>query len=139
TGRPAPGVSLEGSAAAGNAIGDPGPFRYTGYASPNIDRIGPAFGASAAVAGAHTHARLFVRADEHHATDARIRERVYQHYYGVKQPRLFLNAFGLDAGTTGRLGTHRLYAAFSRFQDLPFVAPLGLEIPRDHRIYHAGV
>jgi len=139
TRKPDAGASLRGGFAAGNEVGDPGPFRYTAFTSPNIDRIGPTFQGAASAAGSGWYARVHARSDEHHATDARIRERVRTFYQGLKEPRLLLASVGFDAGTTGRLGRHTVFGGFSRFQDLPFFEPAGLETPTDHFFNHLGV
>lgn len=135
---PEDGASLRGTVSAANEIGDPGPYRYTDFATPNIDRIGPTYEASAAWARNDGHARAFIKADEHHATDEQIEDRVRTLFQGIKKPRMLLMAPGLDLRIT-RLGQHRLYAGFSRLQDLRFVEPLGLEVPTDHRWYHVGL
>ena len=41
TRRPTNGFFFRGSVIGGNETGDPGPYRYTGYYSPNVDAIGP--------------------------------------------------------------------------------------------------
>ena len=136
---PAPGVSVRADFSAGNETGDPGPYRYTGFATPNVDRIGPTLQGSASVAGEGWHLRVHGKADEHHATDQRIRPRVLTLYQGIKDPRLILGSVGADLSTTGRRGRHNVFAGFARFQDLPFFEPLGLETPTDHRFVHAGL
>ena len=139
TGTPQSGVSVRADFAAGNETGDPGPFRYTGFATPNIDRIGPTLQGSASVAGEGWHLRVHGKADEHHATDERIRPRVLTLYQGEKDPRLILGTAGVDLSTAGRRGRHTVFAGFARYQDLPFFEPLGLETPTDHRFYHGGL
>ena len=136
---PDSGPALRLGLAAGNEIGDPGPFRYTDFDTPNIDRIGPIFQGAVSVADSSWHARAHVKLDEHHATDERIRQRVFTFYQGIKQPRLLLASGGLDVGATGRLGRHNVFVGFSRFQDLPFFEPVGVETPTDHRFIHAGL
>ncbi|MDX1546264.1 MAG: TonB-dependent receptor [Rhodothermales bacterium] len=136
---PAEGATVRASISAGNEVGDPGPFRYTPFASPNIDRTGPVYEGAATVAGPGRHLRIHARADEHHASDERIRERVFVLYAGEKEPRLFVGAVAADGAVQGRLGRHTAYAGFSRFQDLAFVLPLGREVPRDQRLTHAGL
>ncbi len=136
---PAAGAALRGTFSARNEVGDPGPYRYTDFATPNIDRIGPTAQGAASFGGAGWHARVHGVADEHHATDERIRQRVLTLYRGEKAPRLLLAGGGLDLGATGRLGRHRLFAAATRFQDLRFFEPLGLEAPTDHYLYHVGL
>lgn len=136
---PEPGVSIRGSMAAGNQIGDPGPYRYTPLASPNIDRIGPVYGAAGTASTPSTHARLIFKNDEHHATDEQLRERVLLLYQGIKKPRLLMTGVGLDVGTRTRYAHHTLFGGFSRYQDLRFFELLGLEVPAEQRFYQAGV
>ena len=136
---PAPGVTVRADFAAGNETGDPGPFRYTAFGSPNIDRIGPTLQGAASVAGDAWHLRIHGKADEHHATDERIRQRVLTFYQGEKDPRLILGSVGVDLGVTGRMGRHNVFGGFTRYQDLPFFEPVGLETPTDHRFYHGGL
>ncbi|NBC17074.1 MAG: hypothetical protein GVY18_07135, partial [Bacteroidetes bacterium] len=73
---PAGGLGLKGTVSAANEVGDPGPYRYTDFATPNIDRIGPTYEAAAFVADSTAHVRAFLKADEHHATDEQIEQRV---------------------------------------------------------------
>ncbi|MFQ5571541.1 MAG: TonB-dependent receptor plug domain-containing protein [Rhodothermales bacterium] len=139
TREPERGTSFQGSFAAGNEVGDPGPFRYTDFATLNIDRIGPTLQAAVSYGGPTTHLRAHFKSDEHHATDERIRQRVFTTYQGEKSPRLLLTAGGFDLATTGRLGHHRVFGGFARYQDLPFFEPIGIEAPNDHRFTHAGL
>ena len=140
TRRPEAGVGVQASFAAGNEVGDPGPFRYTAFSSPNIDRIGPTFRGRVAASGRQWHVRAHGLADEFHATDTRIVRRVRSLYFGEKAPRLLQAGAGLDAAVVNTpVGTHRVFAAFSRLQDLPFYEPLGREAPTDVRLYHAGL
>lgn len=136
---PDSGISLQADFAAGNETGDPGPFRYTPFSSPNIDRLGPTIQGALAVGNTKSHLRVYGKIDEHHATDERIRPRVLTFYQGEKDPRLILTSGGMDLSTTGRLGQHTVYAGVARYQDLPFFKPVGLETPTDHRFYHVGL
>ena len=58
TRRPAPGPSLLGEIMAGNETGDPGPYYYTGLATPNIDAIGP----DATIAVGYDHSGVYAQA-----------------------------------------------------------------------------
>lgn len=138
THNPDEGASIKASITAGNEVGDPGPYRYTPYSTPNIDRIGPTLQGAASYAASGWHIRVQGKVDEHHATDERIRERVQTLYQGEKAPRLLLSSTSVDIGTTGQAGNHRVTAGFSRFQDLYFFEPIGLENPMDHRFYQIG-
>ena len=133
------GAALRLEMGAGNEVGDPGPYRYTAFATPNIDRIGPTFQGAVSVADSNWHARLQFKLDEHHATDERISERVSTFYRGTKAPRLILSSVALDLSATGRFGLHGIFAGYSLFQDLLFFEPAGLETPLDHRFMHIGL
>jgi len=129
TRRPAVGLSVRGSVAAGNDTQDPGPYRYTPFATPNIDRLGPTLQAEASIAGRNAYLAAGIKTDEHHVTDALMIQRVYDLYEGERKPRVLQTAPHLRAGIRNRLGEHRLFAGFSRLDDLRYFEPAGQEIP----------
>ncbi len=135
---PARGYSAQGQFSAANQVNDPGPYRYTRFASPNIDRIGPTYEAALALADSAGHLRAHLGMDQHHATDERIETRVRTLYQGTASPRLLLAKAGGDA-TLHRLGRHRMYGGHARLQDLRFIEAIGLEVPTDHRFTFAGI
>ncbi len=136
---PAPGVSVGISAGAGSQTGDPGPFKYTPLGGPNIDRSGPVLqGAAAASSGAWS-LKLQGRADEHHATDERIRTRVHTLYVGEKDARIFHTSGRAELARTGGRTRHRIYASAARSEDLTYYRALALELPADHHVLAAGI
>ena len=139
TRRPERGWTARGHVSAGNEVGDPGPFRYTDFASPNIDRIGPTYLAEVSYAKESWFVRAGLKADEHHATDEALDERVRSVYVGIKKARLFVFAPSITAGVNGRHGRHRLFAGTTRFQDLRFFEPVGIEVPTDEHFRFAGL
>lgn len=139
TRRPAPGAALAGGVRVGNEVNDPGPFRYTGSDAPNVDRIGPhALGEVQGAAGT-AWARLGAHFDEHHATDAQIRRRVYALYAQPKNARLQRRAAGALAGSDAAWGRLRLLGGATRLDDLRFFEPLGLEVPATETALTGGV
>lgn len=138
TRRPAAGAALRGGVGLGNETGDPGPFRYTAAATPNIDRLGPNAWAAAGGAWRGLFAEASVHADEHHATDARIADRVRLLYDEPFNPRLIQTAPSVRLGSDGRAGRHRLFAGYSRLEDLRYLAPLGRELPLILNTIHVG-
>jgi hypothetical protein len=136
---PGRGWTARGHVSAGNEVGDPGPFRYTAFATPNIDRIGPTYLAEVSYADEGWFVRAGLKADEHHATDAAIDERVRAVYVGIKKARLFVFAPSITLGVSGRHGRHRLFAGTTRFQDLRFFEPIGIEVPTDAHFRFAGL
>ena len=127
---PREGFSIKGQFAAGNETGDPGPYRYTNFGGPNVDRTGPTVHISGAAARQKWFVRITAAADEHHATDPRIRPRVLQLYQGEKDARLFHRSLGVNSQLFG----HQIHAGISRMEDLPFVPIMGREIPLNQTI-----
>ncbi|MBO6576356.1 MAG: hypothetical protein JJ976_13145 [Rhodothermales bacterium] len=115
---------------AGNEVGDPGPFRYTRFATPNIDRHGPS--ADLAVSGSRGEVGLHggIRADQAHFTDPDILDRVYVLYDGVRKPRVTL--FRPSAGVSWR--AHSASFAALRMRDLPFFELMGSELPASRHV-----
>ena len=127
---PPEGTSYQLSLAAGNEIGDAGPYRFTRFKTVNVDRIGPTYFGEASYAQSTWYARLSLKGDEHHATDARIRDRISRYYdWSDEPPRRILLAPRLAAGYEGRYGRHALQVSHARFFDLYLPLPLGHEIP----------
>ncbi len=139
TRRPEEGVGVRGAVSAENEVGDPGPFRYTPHAAPNIDRSGPLFLAEGAARRGAWHVRAGLKDDEFHATDERIIRRVQHRFDDVRQPYLRLGATMLQAGMDHPAHRHRLLAGYTRLDDLLFWEPLGSEVPVRHRMTFAGL
>ena len=137
--RPPHGVSMGISAGAGSQTGDPGPFKYTPLGGPNVDRSGPVLQGAAAISGSAWSLRLQGRADEHHATDARIRDRVHTLYVGEKDARIFHTSGRAALVRTGEQSGHRLFAGTARSEDLAYYEALALEVPANHHVLDAGL
>lgn len=129
TKNPVRGVAIQGSAAAGNEINDPGPFRFVDTTQVNIDRLGPPLYAAASVGGRIGSVKASFAADEHHATDAMMLTRVWWLYRGIRRPQLRLYAPRLSVQLNALGGTHHFVRSRSRLRDLWFFEPLGLELP----------
>ncbi len=139
TRRPQPGWAVQGSLAAGNAINDPGPYRYTPFASSNIDRIGPLLQISTKKGTETWHVMAGYRTDQQHATHPQVERRVYSLYEGFFKPRIVAQSANLLLERRARHSTHRLLAGYTRNQDLRFLEPLGRELPLEHRYAVVGL
>jgi hypothetical protein len=148
-----PGFGGEGSVASGNPTGDPGPWRYTDEATPNVDKIGPDFWADARYrANVGSAAR-----GEEPATEGRfvageagyVQRRHYPTREGVRLRNLNMaagdypqiNVYAPSARLQARLlgGDHHVYAGYSKFEDFFFFKPYGREIPVTTRFVVGGV
>ena len=122
------GVRL--AASAGNETGDPGPYRYTRFATLNVDRIGPTYGAEASYGRPARYARLSVTGVNQYANDLRIRPRFALFSDLSGGPAAFAAlAPRLTAGLTGPLGQHALDVSYTYLADYSFIEPLGAEVP----------
>ena len=123
-------LTVKVSAAASNETGDPGPWRYTPRAVPNVDRSGPTLQGSVAWVNAKTSVQLQASTDEHHATDPRIRTRVLTLYRGEKAARIQLRNARLEM----HRAQHRLTLATTRSRDFLYSMLVGLEAPIVHTL-----
>ncbi|MEM1125092.1 MAG: hypothetical protein AAGI71_00455 [Bacteroidota bacterium] len=149
TRRPRLGVNVGGSVTGGNEIGDPGPFRYTPFATPNIDRVGPILTGTLAAADvvrdeAQWQVLAAVRSDEHHVTDDQVVERVYALYEEPRNARLVLSGGHASLRAHGRVRPGRPQAqihamgGLNKLRDLRYIEPLGQEVPTEqHTRYQA--
>ncbi|MFC1618507.1 hypothetical protein ACFL45_01040 [Candidatus Neomarinimicrobiota bacterium] len=128
TRRPDPGLSAQGHYFAGNEAGDPGPYLYTRYRTPNVDRIGFDESLSINAARDSWSARFFLLWQTHTFSDFALTRRVKSTINEWSGLNLWsaLCRFGL---VTAR-GEHELIAGCS-FGDAHrvFFNPLGREIP----------
>lgn len=124
------GIDLGGSIYTGNEVNDPGPFLYTEFATPNIDRIGTdgsgflRFGSNGFYAGVSVNYR------EHHATDSHISYRTRNlHDNNNHSPRVMVNAGSIRFGKTTDNQSTDISLSRSKNSDFPYIAQHGAEIP----------
>ena len=135
---PPEGLSTAGLVAAGNEVGDPGPYRYTPESAPNADRIGPVFGIRSAVRADAWWFEGGYRGDEIHMTDPALESRVRLLYRGFYRPRLLLAAPFMALNFDNGASRHRLLVGFNALRDLRFVPATGAEVPSLSRQWFFG-
>ncbi len=128
TSRRQSGWSLDGTINMGNETGDPGPWRYTNRATPNVDKIGPSAEITLA-RGNHNGRQVgtFVL-QQHQFTDYALAPRTKQ--IGIHWPDLYYVApsFTIDKRLFG--GWHQYRAAIGYGTRLyRWSEPLGFEAP----------
>ena len=131
-------TELRGTAFSGNETGDPGPYRYTEYTSPNVDKIGPDFAVDGVYGVGNAYAGAEYNKQRHYATDAATRDRNFAIAAG-EYPQLNLN--GGAAAIGGKLFGGWLHGFFgsSKFEDFFFYKPYGREIPVVSRLTTTGL
>jgi hypothetical protein len=122
------GYRIGGTGSTGNESGDPGPYAYTEYATPNVDRIGPDYSAYGEYGADEAWARAAVYRHRQYPTDEAARVRNFGMSSG-EYPQMTLVTASGSFGFDFLGGSHRAFAAGSRFDDYFFFKPYGREIP----------
>ncbi len=168
TRRPANGFFFRGSVIGGNETGDPGPYRYTGDYSPNVDAIGPDASLSFGFGSKDRYIRANIASKVHFFRDAAMFKRNEEILRvpaetgpssgtiaeGDHECSSFIGRLGFDDLRPGMRqissllagglelfgGKHELLAGYSdASRYFLFFKPFGREIPVDHRFGHAGI
>jgi len=167
THRPPPGVSFRGSLMGGNETGDPGPYRYTQFRSPNIDAIGPDASYTLGFSYGHWHVLGNLATQIHFFQDPAMQKRNKQilqltslHPSAVPPPgggrtvQSLPGRFGFDevfpgmrrvsasleTGVQSDLGRFDAFLGYSHaHRYFLFFQPLGREIPVDNDYLHTAV
>ncbi|UCG52767.1 MAG: Plug domain-containing protein [Candidatus Latescibacterota bacterium] len=128
TGRAGNRYWVRGRAAWGNETEDPGPYRYTEFATPNVDKIGPDLSVEGCYATDRCDLHVGYLQERHYATDAATRQRNVGIAAGA-YPQINVIAPSVSFG--GRLlgGEHHGIVGYSKFEDFFFFGPFGREIP----------
>ena len=152
---PSDSLSATATFSVGNEVGDPGPYRYTELATPNVDRDGPSADLQVIIPLGHAggdgvtfrpenggplRLSMGVRADQAHLTNEAILDRVYVLYDGTRKPRMTLiqPRLGIELQRPG--GLHRVTWTQTTLRDLPFLEAMGSELPvsRHSRSFRAS-
>lgn len=126
--RRARGYRIGGAGSTGNESGDPGPYAYTEFATPNVDRIGPDYSAYGEYGTDAAWARAAAHRYRHYPTDEAVRARNFGIASG-DYPQMTLESASGSLGFDFLGGSHRAFIAGSRFDDYFFFKPYGREIP----------
>ena len=123
----APARQAYAAAVLGNESGDPGPLRYL-RDQPNVDRWGPDLEAAAVAHAGDATAWLSLRDQLFRPTDPAVFPRTVT----ATVPTFFPKRTGRTFTLAGQRRGLRARASVRRFDDLPFVAGAGREIPLTH-------
>lgn len=137
TSKPAPGISLIGSIAAGNETGDPGPYLYTEYNTPNVDKIGIDESVTIDVGVKNWYARVYLIQQLHTFTDLAMRRRIFTMM--PDWPGMDRIAAACRIGREMTRGKQELFVGYSHASTyLLFFKPLGREFAVNYIFPHIG-
>lgn len=135
--RPGRRLRVQAQLGTANETGDPGPFRFTELATPNIDRIGTSVSGAVAYGWTGAYAEVGGLWQEHFVTEPRIRRRNMDISIGA--PIIKQSAISLMAGAAAAGGRHNLFVGRSWTRDYYFLKQYGREVPVESPYTHAGV
>ncbi len=137
--RPAkPGLSLQGKYGVGNETGEPGPYRYTEYYSPNVDRIGA--DEEACIAWSRENYSIgggWVYQD-HYLTDPAMRDRCHS-INNYLNPKMESLSYHSQTSVDVSGSRHNLFMGCTDFSSMQFLKAYGREIPMEDDLLHIGL
>ncbi|PKL88052.1 MAG: hypothetical protein CVV23_12165 [Ignavibacteriae bacterium HGW-Ignavibacteriae-2] len=132
---PSKGFSISAMESIGNKVGDPGPYAYTQYNTPNIDKLGFLTGVSVKTKGENWSLNSNLKYFENFVTDGAIKNRIS--LLSDKQKERLLGT-NLDLSYNFWGGSHKLLFAYSEDADFFFFPPFGNEVPSKRFFRHVG-
>ncbi|GAB4363253.1 MAG: hypothetical protein Kow0042_00920 [Calditrichia bacterium] len=147
TSPPKSGFSLRGRNTIGNETGDPGPYMFTPYRSPNVDRLGPDYSFSMDYGNTRWNTRLGLSFQNHYSTDPAILKRnpgLEGQYTRGQMVSPYLK-LGFKVGSseneiTLSHSTSKRLPFLERFgSDLLFLEPFAREIPTHSSLSFVGI
>jgi hypothetical protein len=129
------GFSLKAFQSIGNEVGDPGPYAYTPYQTPNVDKLGFLAGMTLKSAGNNWDITTNLKFNENFVTDQAISPRIKSLSKDSKARLL-----GANGILSYRFlnGNHQLLFNFSENDDFIFTPIYGNEIPAKRIHRHIG-
>lgn len=137
TKKPVKGISAFINEIVGNETGDPGPYRYTEYATPNVDKIGPFYATGINYGSKNWFAKASFKHEETFDTDPFISDRVSFLNSNENLKATLNSGFGALA-VNWQNGTTNFSGGISNHDEFFFFKPAGYEIPVMRTLAHLG-
>ena len=133
---PKQGFSIDAMQSVGNRIGDPGPYAYTRYRTPNVDKLGYNTGVNIKTSGRNWNLLVNLKYSENFVTEGAISERI--EHLSDRQKAYLLGA-GTELNYSLLGGKHKVLFAFAQDEDFFFYPLYGNEIPSGRILRHLGL
>lgn len=121
----------------GNETGDPGPYKFTPYTSPNVDKINNVFAADLYYGSRNWNLQLGIKNEQNYVTDTRINKRI-QYFLNSGNKAHLLAGFGALTLNYGK-STNNLLSFYSDQNDYFNFRYYGNEIPVNRNISYGSV
>lgn len=134
--KPADGLSINALQSIGNEVGDPGPYIYTKYDSPNVDKLGYIAGVNFSSKGNEWFIAGSFKFAENFVTDPAVIDRIQSVSWNNKT-----NLSGASAmlGLNKFSGQHNLIFNYTEADGFYFSRQFGNEIPGKRIYKHIGL
>ena len=137
---PEEGITMKGKIQVGSETGDPGPYRFTGDDTPNVDNQGTNYSVSLSFKKDYFYSILSYKSNTESLTSSAYRKRIQSIAPNIGDiPRLKLNAPSLKAGYITTDTRNEVYVTKSEIKDYYYFSPFGREIPLKNKYLHIGV
>jgi hypothetical protein len=130
------GASVHAVEIIGNETGDPGPYRYTDYSTPNVDKIGPFFSAGVNYGSKNWSSAFNFKNEETYDTDPVLNARVLNLSIGGNKTSL-LSGWGQTI-INWPFGVTQFSGGVTKHDEFFFFKPYGNEIPVERNISYVG-
>ena len=140
TKKPNQGISVQGHAVTGSETKDPGPHKYTEFATPNVDRTGTDYATVIDLAFKNWYANIGLITQTHSFTDLAMvkRNKSIHAVDGFMELGSILSFFKMGLETSH--GKHQFLANYANANKyFLFFKPIGREIPVDYTVSHLGI
>jgi hypothetical protein len=133
--KPADGLSVNALQSIGNEVGDPGPYIYTEYDSPNVDKLGYTAGINFTSKGKEWFIAGSFKFNENFITDPAVIDRINAVSWSNKT-----NLLGASAilGLSKFSGEHKLLFNYTESDGYYFSRQFGNEVPGKRIYKHIG-
>ncbi len=137
--RPTQGLSFQGTLLLGNETGDAGPYRFTSYATTNVDRLANDGSLVMTFASRHWYARAGLTVQQHPFSDPAMLERISTAFGGWPGLHQSLSP-RLQLGIETPRGRHEFMASYAYSPKyFFFFTPIAREIPVRNALPHIGI
>lgn len=133
---PEKGFSVNASYIVANETGDPGPYQFTDYSTPNVDKLNFINTATLMSAGENWSLKGNFKLEENFVTDPAIRKRITTLSSGSNKSHLKSGSFQLMFNLLNK--PQQIFVGYSTQNTFFHFKPYGNEIPVNRIVSHTG-
>ncbi len=136
TKKPAKGLSAFGYQGVGDQTGDPGPYAFTKYKSPNVDKMGLYLSGGVGLSENNWYLKASTKTEQNFETDGEVNNRVSNLYPNYNKAYMYSTYYKFNINVLG--GNQQIMLSNTRHYDFFFFKPYGDEVPVYRYFKHLG-